>query len=126
MEWTIEQGKGTDYFAVATRGAFDVDDHRRMVKDIISRDFWRPGMSVLFDHRALDFGDTGYAEMRKAADNHLSNDICIGEGKAAILMKSLADYGRGRQFELLTEGQVSARMQVFLDEAQAVRWLLEE
>lgn len=126
MEWTIEQASGTDYVVVTTRGAFAADDHRRMVRDIISRDFWRPGMAVLFDHRALDFGDTGYAEMRQAAENHLSNDICIGEGKAAILMKSLADYGRGRQFQLLTEGQVAAKLQVFLDEAQALRWLLDE
>lgn len=126
MEWTIGHGSSRDYLVVATRGAFSVDDHRRMIEDIISRDFWRPGMSVLFDHRELDFGDSGLAVMRQAAENHLARDICIGDGKAAILMKTLADYGRGRQFELLTEGQVGARLQIFRDEAQALHWLLGE
>ena len=126
MEWTIHHETGRDYLVVTTRGTFSVDDHRRMVDDIVSRDFWRPGMAVLFDHRALDFGDAGFAAMRQAAETHLARDICIGDGKAAVLMGTLADYGRGRQFELLTEGRVSARMQIFLDEAQALRWLLDE
>ena len=126
MDWTIEQARGREHLVVTTRGEFTVNDERRMVQDIVSRDSWRPATPVLFDHRALDFGDTGLAEMRQAAETHLSNDLRIGEGKAALLMKSLADYGRGRQFELLTEGQVGARMHVFMDEAQALRWLLDE
>lgn len=125
MEWTVDDGPGGEYVVVTTRGTFRVDDHARMVEDIVSRDFWHPGRSVLFDHRQLEFGDTGYPAMQRAAENHLSHDLCIGEGKAAILMRTLADYGRGRQFELLTDGQVGAQLQVFREEAEALRWLLE-
>jgi hypothetical protein len=76
--------------------------------------------------RRLDFGETGLAAMRQASENHVANDDRIGRGKAAVLMRSPADYGRGRQFEMLTEGRVGATVQIFLDEAQALRWLLEE
>lgn len=123
MEWTVEDRGG--YVAVTTRGAFAADDHGRMVEDIVTRDFWRPGTSVLFDHRALDFGASGLAVMRQAGENHQAHDVRIGDGKAAVLMGTLVDYGRGRQFELLTDGRVSANLRVFLDEAEALRWLLE-
>lgn len=126
MEWTIDHRTGQAYATVATRGVFRLDDHLRMIEDIVSRDFWRPGMAVLFDHRQLDFGDSGLWVMRQAAENHLARDTSIGDGKAAILMKSAADYGRGRQFEMVADGQVGARMQVFLDEVRALRWLLED
>lgn len=123
MEWTVEQRP--DFVVVTTQGPFDVNDHRRMVEDIVSRDFWHPGLSVFFDHRLLDFGWSGFSAIRQAVENHSANDERIGDGKAAILMKSLADYGRGRQFELLTEGQVGAKLRIFRDESEALRWLRE-
>jgi hypothetical protein len=126
MEWTVEHRAAQDCVVVATRGVFRLDDHLRMTQDIVSRDFWRPGTAVLFDHRELDFGETGFEAMKRAGENHIANDARIGPGKAAVLMRTLADYGRGRQFELLTEGRVGARVQIFLDEAQALRWLLDE
>lgn len=125
MEWTVEHRAAQDFVIVTTRGAFALHDHVRMIEDIVSRGFWRPGMSVLFDHRALDFGTMGLAGMREAAANHVAHDARIGNGRAAVLMKTPADYGRGRQFEMLTDGVVSATMQIFLDETEALCWLLD-
>jgi hypothetical protein len=126
MEWTVEHRTAQDYVVVTTHGSFSADDHLRMTQDIVERDWWRPGLAVLFDHRELDFGASGLATMRRAGDNHTANDARIGDGKAAVLMKTVADYGRGRQFELLTEGQVGARMRIFLDEEEALAWLLAD
>lgn len=125
MEWTVEHRAAQDYVVVTTRGEFAVDDHLRMTEDIVSRDFWRPGMAVLFDHRELDFGASGFSAMRSAGENHTAHDARIGDGKAAVLMRTQADYGRGRQFEMLTEGQVEARLRIFLDEDEALGWLLD-
>lgn len=94
-----------------------------MIEDIVSRPGWRPGTDVLFDHRGLSFGDADLRAMYQASGNHLQNDARIGSGKAAILMRSLSDYGRGRQFELLTADRASATLAVFLDEAEALDWL---
>lgn len=126
MEWRVEDRQAQEFVVVTTQGVFTLDDHRRMIKDVVSRDFWRPGTAVLFDHRGLDFGSMGFEGMRQASENHVVNDARIGSGRAAVLMRTPADFGRGRQFELLTEGRVSATMQIFMDEAQALRWLLEE
>ncbi|HEX6372851.1 MAG TPA: hypothetical protein VF006_28270 [Longimicrobium sp.] len=124
MDWTVEDC--TDHVVVTTRGAFDAAEHRRMVEDIVTRDFWRPGTAVLFDHRELSFGGSGYQQMLEARENHLAHNTDIGDGKAAVVMGSRADFGLGRQFELLTEGQVDARMHIFLDPVEALAWLLAD
>jgi len=123
MRWTVQLPEDDGYAVVTTSGTFDVSDHVRMIEDITTRPGWRPGMDVLFDHRALDFSDADLRAMYQAADNHLRNDERIGDGRAAILMRSLNDYGRGRQFERLTEGRISATLSVFMDEAEARDWL---
>lgn len=126
MEWTTDFERAERYVVVTTRGLFSPEGHRRMTEDIVSREDWRPGMTVLFDHRQLDFGDSGLETMQRAVENHRDNDARIGNGKAAVLMNTPVNFVRGRQFQLLTEGRVGARMQIFLNEAEAIRWLLEE
>ncbi|HEU4881545.1 MAG TPA: hypothetical protein VFT45_04845 [Longimicrobium sp.] len=126
MEWTVDFGRAEEYVVVTTRGAFSPEDHRRMTEDIVSREEWRPGMAVLFDHRQADFGDSGLEAMQRAGENHREHDDRIGNGKAAVLMNTPVNFVRGRQFQLLTEGKVEARLQIFLNEAEAIRWLREE
>ena len=126
MEWTVDFERAERYVVVTTRGLFSPEDHLRMTEDVVSREEWRPGTAVFFDHRHLDFGDSGLEAMQRAVENHRENDGRIGDGKAAVLMNTPVNFVRGRQFQLLTEGRVGARLQIFLNEAEAMRWLLEE
>jgi hypothetical protein len=123
MQWTVQLPETDGYAVVTTSGKFEVDDHLRMIEDIVGRPGWRPGTDVLFDHRGLSFGEANLGVMYQASSNHLRNDARIGAGKAAILVRSLADYGRGRQFELMTAERVAATLCVFLDDAEALDWL---
>jgi hypothetical protein len=123
MQWTIDLSGSDEYAVVTTSGRFDVADHLRMIEDIVGRPGWRPGTDVLFDHRGLTFDDADLRAMYQASTNHMRNDARIGSGKAAVLMRSLSDYGRGRQFELMTADRVAATVSVFLNEAEAVDWL---
>ena len=123
MEWTVELPGADGYAVVTTSGIFGVSDHVRMTEDIVTRPGWRPGMDVLFDHRALDFSAADLRAMYQAGDNHLRHDERIGDGRAAVLVRSLDDYGRGQQFALLTERRISATLRVVLDEAEARDWL---
>src|SRR5689334_5507182 len=110
MDWIAEYKNDKPFATVVTAGEFDLVDHARMIEDIVSRDFWRPGLDVLFDHRNLNFGFTTTETMKRASANHEKNDDRIGDGKAAILMKSLVDFGRGRQFEMIASDKVSAKL----------------
>lgn len=120
MHWTIENEK---YVVVKTSGVFTSEGYARMVMDILSRDFWRPGRDVLFDHRDLELSESDFATMMSAGDTHQAHDDRIGDGRAAIVFKSQADYGTGRIFENITEGNIQARLHLFLDLDQARRWL---
>ncbi len=123
MNWTVHKPEGKSYITVVTEDDFNLPDHQRMIEDIISRDFWKPGTDAFFDHRKLRFNSTGYYLMKEASEIHQKYEREIGDGKAAILMKSLADFGRGRQFEMLIDNKASAKFQIFLDEKEALDWL---
>lgn len=123
MNWTVHKPEGKSYITVVTEDDFNLPDHQRMIEDIISRDFWKPGTDAFFDHRKLQFNSTGYYRMKEASEIHQKYEQQIGDGKAAILMKSLADFGRGRQFEMLIDNKASAKLRIFLDEKEALDWL---
>jgi len=123
MRWTVELPGDEGYGVVTTSGVFNASDHVRMIQDIVTRPGWRPGTDMLFDHRALDFSEADLRTIYQAGDNHLRYDERIGDGRAAVLVRSLNDYGRGRQFEAMTKGRISATLCVFLDEAEARDWL---
>lgn len=124
MNWTVQKPAEKPFVKVVTEGDFNLTDFLKMIEDIISRDFWKPGTNVLFDHRNLEFGSTDISIIKEACKNHKKYDERIGGGKSALLMKSLADFGRGRQYELVTKGKISAKPYPFLDEAEAVNWLV--
>lgn len=125
MEWTVEQAPGGRYVRITTTGRFSVTDHQKMIEDIVGRPFWKPGTDALFDHRALDMAGATYKDMLAARANHQVDDALIGDGKAAIVMRSPGDFGSARQFEMLTQGKVQAELRVFLDLDEAMEWLLE-
>jgi len=126
MNWTTDYREDKDFVTVVTSGNFTLEDHLKMIEDIVSRDFWEPGKDVFFDHRSLNFGNTNIELMKRASENHQKHDKIIGNGRAAILMKSLVDFGRGRQFELLSADNVSARLRIFTDQQDALNWLAEK
>ena len=123
MNWTVDdEGR---FVVVRTSGEFSPNDHHRMVEDVVTRPFWRPGRDALFDHRALALNGEAFPRISRAADTHRRFDDAIGTGRAAIVMPSQEMFGVGRMFEEVAGDDVSARLRVFRDEEQARRWLDE-
>ena len=123
MNWKFEYINDGDYVRITDEGVFNIEDHRRKMKELASQDFWDPGVNLLFDCTKLDFGKTEYQDIRDLALEFANQNELIGCGKIAILMKSIADFGKGRQFELLTDEKICANVSIFIDEGQALRWL---
>lgn len=122
MEWSVELAP-EGYVRVRTRGEFTVADHGRMVEDVLSRPFWRPGLGALFDHRAADLSRVDYALMRGASQNHKRNAERIGDGKAAVVVATTTDYGSIRQFQNLLGPESATRFAIFRDVEEAEEWL---
>lgn len=123
MDWSIEVSGDKNYVKVVLEGAFNTSDHLRMIEDTLSHKYWKSGMNVLIDSRNVSYLNSGIDVMRQASDNMARFDEQIGSGKAAILMGTTFNFGKGRQFEILADEKASAYIRVFLDESHALDWL---
>lgn len=123
MTWTVEQAFGGAVVRVRTYGIFNLPDYIRMVDDIITQVYWKPGLDTFFDHRNLDFCETDFMTLWTASSQHKDRDARIGAGRAAILMKHLGDYGVGRMFQNISDDKISVRLKIFTDEGAALEWL---
>ncbi len=123
FSWTIEFTESQDFVKIVAEGAFSTTEHSQLLEDLLTRRSWIPGMNILFDDRKVEFDGTNVELIRRVGDNFQLYDEKIGDGKIAILMKSLTDYARGRQFELITEKKISGDLKIFMDEEKAVEWL---
>lgn len=124
MHWTIEYIEDRHFARVVAKGIYNIDDHMLMLEDVAARDFWKPGMNLLIDASELDFSRTNLEQLREASIKRIELDDLIGDGKTAVLVNSLVNFGRARQFQLITSGKISAKMDVFKDEDKALEWLL--
>ena len=124
MEWIIEYVEAGNYFRVIGVGLFSIDRHFQMFDDIVSHDRWKPGMPLLFDNRQMDFTGIDFTVVRQASSNYERIADRIGNVKSAMLMKSISDFGTGRQFEMMSVDKGTGEMSVFIDEEEALSWLL--
>lgn len=124
MFWTIEYEKGSHFVRVAAAGIYNIDDHMRMLEDLVSHNFWKPGMNLLLDESNLTYHGITLEQLREAGARRIKMDALVGAGKTAVVMNTMTDFARGRQYELITSGKVSAKIEIFKDEEKAVRWLL--
>jgi hypothetical protein len=124
MKWTFEYVEDMGYIKIVSEGEFSAGEAVQLIEDLLSQPYWRKGIPVLVDNRKLDYSGGGTTAIKEASKFHIANDERIGNGKSALLMKSVTDFGLGRQYELLTDESVSANLHIFMDENQALRWLL--
>lgn len=121
--WKIENLKPQSFTKVVIEGDFCPDGHSQMLTDVVSQNHWKPGMNILLDDRKVAFQKTNLEMVRKVSKDFTNFEKKLGRGKTAILMGSLSDFARGRQFEMLTDDKVSTKIQVFMDEKNALSWL---
>lgn len=124
MEWIIEYVEAQNYFRVIGEGLFSIEEHFQMFHDIVSHEHWKPGMPLLFDNRRMDFTGINFSVVNEASFNYERIANRIGNVKSAMLMKSISDFGTGRQFEMMSVDKGTGEMGVFTDEKEALSWLL--
>lgn len=95
-----------------------------MPEDVAARNFRTPSTNLLIDDRRLDFQATSLEELREAGKRRAEMDALIGGGKTTVLVSSTINFVQARQYELITSGKVSTKMDIFQDEDEALGWLL--
>ena len=123
MLWEIEHLKDQNYVTVIIEGEFNLADNLKLLENIISVEYWQPGMNLLFDSRKIDLIKSDVDELREAGKNMAAFNNQLGSGKVAVLMATVYNFGKGRQFEMLAEKKISVGIKIFMDENQALDWL---
>ena len=126
MEWRIENINETGLVSVRLAGEFNVRSFPLVFEEIVSIENWFPGTPILFDSRELELKGISYSHLTNVSSYFERYKLRFGSGKIALLKKTLADFGIGRQFQLMTEDKVAARFGVFLEEKAAMEWLLSK
>lgn len=124
MKWIIGEIEKDCFIRVTLEGEFSTDNFTRIFDDLLSREYWKPGTHILFDNLNLTLQDTNIDLVRQASDCYVAHHNHIDDGRIALLMNTLADFGRGRQFGLITENNSEANIHIFMKEAEAVNWLI--
>lgn len=119
MDWSIEFNKDKSFVKVTLAGDFTASEHLRMIEDVLSQKYWKSGMNLLLDSRLVDYSKATLDVMTQAANNMSRFESQIGSGKAAVLMETIFSFGKGRQFEMITEDKSTANIRIFLDESWA-------
>jgi len=122
VRWTVENINDL-YIIVRTFGEYSSKDQIEMVTDILSKEFWRPGMPAIFDHRQLNLGGASFHSMMSARDGHAKHDDKIGKSKTALVVGDTAAYGTARQFQNIADGVIGAEIKVFLSYEDAETWI---
>ena len=124
MNWTIKNVDGKNFIKVNLEGDFSVREVSQALAELFSRKEWQPGKPILFDNTNLNLVGIDLDEVREGSQLYYENAANYGDSKVAVLAASLADFARGRQFELLTENKVKSNIRIFLKEDEAIDWLL--
>ena len=116
MNWTIKHIKSDKFVKVTCKGIFSIEKLPECFKKLLACAFWKPGMNLLIDNQKLTLCQTDLEKMRTASNDYQQVSGQLGKGKMALLMKSVVNYGLGRQFQTLSEEKGQSDIQVFNDE----------
>lgn len=125
MKHSIEPELSCGSFFVVTEGKANVQGLIAFLKGIISHPLWKPGMSLLVDHRRLSLKDFSRAETETVVDYFVRIGDKLGSGKCALVMNRDVDFGIARSGELLASQRTDVDIRVFRSLEEAEDWLAE-
>lgn len=123
MNYQISYMDSTKLLVVKTRGKMNADDFIAMAKDLLQHPQCLPDGNVIFNHTALEFNDVSVGDLQKIRAFHMSNEVRIGSGKSAIVVK----IGLSKEWnKLWSQGEkikTENKVQVFESCNEAINWI---
>jgi hypothetical protein len=123
MKHTLKVSEDGSLFTVTTEGDGDVEGIIAFLKDIISHPKWQPGKHILLDHRALKIHDITVPGIEDVSVYFKSIARVLGNGKIALVMNRVIDFGIARAWENITGYDVAIEIYVFRQLDEAISWL---
>ncbi|HEY8561237.1 MAG TPA: hypothetical protein VIL74_12750 [Pyrinomonadaceae bacterium] len=122
MKWTIEHDPTDNFFRVNCYRQFSDHDCRKMLDALAFSEDWRRDADILIDYRETDFTGIRVDDLQIVLNYHKQLAPVLGDGKLALVMGSVRDLQLARQYEMLNEKIVHAKIMVFDDDEKAIAW----
>lgn len=112
------------YFVIIrTHGYATLDGFKAFVTDLLQDTNWVRGMSILVDHRDVDFSGISKVDVDKYQNFIIAYADIIGPARIAAVMSGVLGYGLGRMWEIPLRCEVVFEHHVFYSIHDAVTWL---
>lgn len=126
MEWVFALDGDGRVMRIDTSGHFGLPDQERMFEELGAHPSFSSSLAFLFDNRRLDLSGSNFDVIRESVEVVQRFVRTRRVERLAGLVNPGADFGVGRQFELLTDAAGGHGFRIFVDEHLALRWLRGE
>lgn len=110
-------------FIVTTEGAGQPAGIIAFLDAILAHPRWRPGLSILLDHRKLSIEGIQSPGIEEVSRYFVAIGPRLGNGRIALVMNKDVDFGIARAWEMITEDEVAISIRVFRNIDQARGWV---
>jgi len=123
VKYTYNWRSAPEDVLITTSGCASVKDLEAMIRTGLDDPRFRPGLSVLLDHRATDHAGLSGADVARHAETVVRNGRVLGAARIAIVVARPVDYGIQRMVDAMIDGRISFSERVFRTLEEARSWL---
>ena len=108
---------------VVAHGVSSVDAFTQVVRAFIEHPKFVRGMNLLHDYSDITTGHLSVDEVKSIALMVSSQRDVLGDGRWAILMDNNLNFGMGRMWQAIIEGDVDLDIRICRDMDEALDWV---
>ncbi len=127
MKYSIFFKTDHEYFVFKTSGKFSVEDHSRLLRELVSHTEWRKGMNLIADHSDAGFEGVSVDDIEEVCQSVIVADEKYGAGRCAVIIPP-EGFSIAEIYKFRTELSLSMKIKIFQasEYDDALSWLIEE
>ena len=125
MEWLIEPYAEPKHVRVTLTGHLLVDLLPAVWADIFKKKYWRKDLPIVFDLGAIQVADLNYKSIEAMVAMLREIRGEFPGGRLLIIAGSALQFGKTRQYQTLAELREGRKVDIFKDQEQALKSLLD-
>jgi hypothetical protein len=127
MEYEISWGGDPEDACVTSRGEASLEGFYAWAQEGLSDPRYREGMSVVVDHRELDWSHISLKDVQERIELFERDSPRFGRIRTAMVMRATVDFGLARMYQAYVELQPDLQIEigVFTSIEAAREWIRE-
>lgn len=126
MEYSFTERADFNLLVIEVKGRFDFEDSLRFLSELERSTFYQQGASILADYTDFDFRSLSSQHVKDISQQVSALSYQNSARRCAIVVNENAhDFGIARMWEIQTQDNIKASLQIFQDQGLALSWLLQ-